>query len=141
MGDDRVVAVGNAGSDGPPIPEPAPMVIATSRFTHPRRPRFTFPTVHGAKSVRTPTTAPTKVGKPTPPALAHHRSTYTAWVHLGKRGWQRFGLTATSGHQLIWLDTHGYQHTCPCSDTRITAFWTQDRRASQEPPHPLRVPG
>lgn len=31
--------------------------------------------------------------------------THAAWVHHGKPGWERFGLTATSDHQFIWLDT------------------------------------
>ena len=39
--------------------------------------------------------------------------THTAWVRLGKPGWERFGLTATPDRQFIWLDTPDCQHTWP----------------------------
>lgn len=33
--------------------------------------------------------------------------THTEWLHLGKPGWERFGLTVTPDHQFSWLDTSG----------------------------------
>ncbi|MGH3527564.1 MAG: protein-L-isoaspartate(D-aspartate) O-methyltransferase, partial [Pseudonocardiaceae bacterium] len=40
--------------------------------------------------------------------------THAAWVHQGKPGWERFGLTATFDHQLIWLDTPDCRLTTLC---------------------------
>ncbi|MGH8921015.1 MAG: protein-L-isoaspartate(D-aspartate) O-methyltransferase, partial [Actinomycetes bacterium] len=37
-------------------------------------------------------------------------ATHTAWVGLGRPGWERFGLTVTSGHQHVWLDTPDGEH-------------------------------
>lgn len=42
--------------------------------------------------------------------------THTAWVHLGKPSWERFGLTTTPDHQFIWLDTPDCHHTWPLLD-------------------------
>jgi len=36
---------------------------------------------------------------------------HAAWVRLGHPEWERFGLTATPGHQRIWLDTPDSAHT------------------------------
>lgn len=38
---------------------------------------------------------------------------HIAWVHLGKPNWERFGLTATSDRQVIWLDSPDCKHTWP----------------------------
>jgi hypothetical protein len=37
--------------------------------------------------------------------------TFATWVHLGKPGWERFGLTVTPDHQFIWLDIPNGQPT------------------------------
>jgi len=40
---------------------------------------------------------------------------HTAWIQLGEPGWERFGLTATAHHQVIWLDSPASRHTWPLS--------------------------
>ncbi|MGH4021163.1 MAG: methyltransferase domain-containing protein [Pseudonocardiaceae bacterium] len=38
---------------------------------------------------------------------------YQMWRELGQPGWDRFGLTVTTEHQWIWLDSPGSDHTWP----------------------------
>ncbi|MFY9806479.1 MAG: methyltransferase domain-containing protein [Pseudonocardiaceae bacterium] len=40
-------------------------------------------------------------------------ATHTAWVHHGKPGWERFGVTVTPDRQSIWLDTPNGRRTWP----------------------------
>ncbi|MGH3976634.1 MAG: hypothetical protein ACRDS9_25440, partial [Pseudonocardiaceae bacterium] len=46
---------------------------------------------------------------------------HATWISLGQPGWDRFGLTVTKNHQLVWCDSPTGDHSWSLRDSATTA--------------------